>query len=375
MTISKAQSRTSLRDSGTGITAGVETVLGKNRLLVDSNISSVNVPLGKDPLPDMFFSLINAGNINDTIRIQVAGKTDPNCPERDLPAVDVTYTTVLEDTQSCAVWAQNIVDTLKADANFENAFLDSDFITETERLEIHITSTKFSLNGEWFERATAGDVSVTTTGDAEVQIDTSNEVLVSRAKEVSLGRDPNNPHRLGVQAISGTVTRRATDLDSFLRDFAESGGNTDMAVNPAGGSEIFTIAANTAGGQRKVVEAIRFSGNDGNIKVGETNFLGLNSALTNGIIVRFIKDGNTQVFQNIMSTDDLLNIFPTTPADSRIIPSSGNDSVVSVFSFIANDTQLELEPGTTDRIEIEINDNLSQVSNLFFLAIGFQEDE
>ena len=66
---------------------------GKTRMLTETNVTSVNVPQGQDPLPDMFFTVTNAGGAGDTVRVQIAATSnDSSSPDRDLPAVDVTTT-------------------------------------------------------------------------------------------------------------------------------------------------------------------------------------------------------------------------------------------------------------------------------------------
>ena len=270
---------------------------GFNRLAVDANISSINVPLGKDPFPDAYFKITQAGAIGDTIRLQIAATTvDVTVPDSDLPAVDFTYTLVAADVGDEQTLAKNFADAINVDATFKNAALEAEAVTKGKRSTVHITSTEYSLNGEDYERPNAGDVSVSVTGTTTVILDSLNDRLVSRAKEVSLARDPNNPHRLGVQSISGTVRTIASGIDNILKERASEVGNpssTNLSVNGAGTPIVFEIVAEPAGGQDKVVEAIKIFGNDNNIKVQDDKFLGSNSALPNGVLIEITKEGNT----------------------------------------------------------------------------------
>ena len=360
-----------------GHRANVIQVLGVNRLATDSNISSVNVPLGKDPLPDCYFTVTAAGAIGDTVRIQIAATNiDPTPPDGDLPAVDLTYTLIAADAGDEKQLAANLAEALENDTDFIDAKLEADSITGDLRPIVHISSTEFSLNGENYERPNAGDVSVTTTGTTTVQIDTANQVLVSRPKEVSLGRDPDNPHRLGVQAISGSVRVRAENVEDLFEEFALDGADKDLTVNGTPGSPaVYTISANPAGGLVKIVEVLKLYGTDTNIKVGEGHFMGANSPLTNGILIEITKGGMTDTFRLLKTTNDVLARMASSPEKAEIINQSGGDYIVAAFDLVSRNTQLSLDPGTTDKIEVKIQDNLNGIDNLFFVAEGFLEED
>jgi len=356
----------------------VVNVAGQNRLATDSNISSVNVPLGKDPIPDCYFEVTQAGSAGDTIRVQIAGTSvDPTTPDRDLPAVDVTYTLIVADEGDEHALAHKVAQALEADVNFQNAFLEADVISGNQRPIVHISSTEFSMNGEFHERPNFGDVTVSVTGSTTVLIDDANRVLVSRPKEVSLGRDPDNPHRLGVQAISGTVRVRAEAVDQLFEEEAKEvgGSNTDLTIDGSGTPVVFEITANPAGGFNKVVEVLKLYGEDGNIKVGESNFLGNNAPLSSGILIEITQNESTTQFRNIQTTNDFLARFSSSPSNSEIIGQSGGDYIVSTFDLVSRNTQLTLENGTTDKITVTIRDDLTAVNNLFFVAEGFLEED
>ena len=351
---------------------------GKNRLAVDANISSINVPLGKDPLPDAYFKISEAGAIGDTIRLQIAATTfDVTVPDSDLPAVDFTYTLVAADVGDEAELTKNFVTALNLDTNFNNALLESEAVTKGKRATVHITSTEYSLNGEDYERPNAGDVAVSTTGTTVVLLDSLNDRLVSRPKEVSLARDPNNPHRLGVQSISGTVRTIASGISQVLKERAFEVGNpanTDLSVNGTGTPVEFVIEAEAAGGRDKVIEGIKIFGNDGNIKVQSGNFLGLNSSLTNGLLIEVTREGTTTTLDTIFTTVELISSFSTRPSDADIISQSGGDLYYVLFDLVSKNAQITLEAGTTDNIKITVRDNLSQVDSMFFQFEGFYED-
>lgn len=360
-------------DPNSGLQAEVVVAGGRARLATDSNISSVNVPLGKDPIPDTWFKILTAGAIGDTVRVQIAAtNNDSTTPDRDLPAVDVTYTLVAADVGNERKLAENIVNALEANANFKNALFEADVIDGDKRAVIHISCVEFSMNGEFHERPLVGDFSVTTTGSTQVLVETDYQRIVSRAKEVSLGRDPRNPHRLGVQTISGTVIVRADDVSVLIEEFATTATLLkSLAVDGSSTPVVFNITANPAGGDNKVIEVLKMYGTDTNIKVGETNFLGGNSALANGILIQIIKDNVTSQFRVLKTTNDILARMASSPEKNKIINQSGGDFIEAVFDLVDRNTQLVLKAGTTDSIKVTVRDNLSPRNSLFFVAEGF----
>lgn len=375
--VGKIKAQTALKDPVTDLLVGIETIGGKNRLLTDTNISSVNIPQGQDPVPDTFFTVLTAGAVSDTVRVQIAATVnDSTSPDSDLPAVDVTYVLVAEDVGDEHKLAENIVEALEADGNFQTAFLEADVIEGGQRPIIHLSSSEFSLTGEFHERPNFGDVAVTVTGSTTINIDSDNQKLVSRAKPTSLARDPDNPHRLGIIGISGTVKSIADEVDELIELFAEDGGGSnDLTINGSGTPVEFTIDAEAAGGRVRVIEAIKVYGSDGNIKVGNSNFLGLNSPISNGLEIQVTKDSTTTVFRNVKTTSDFLARLSSSPSNSLIIPSSGVDYINCTFDLVSRNIQLKLEPGTTDQIKIIVQDNLSSVNELFLVAEGFLEED
>lgn len=71
---------------------------GKNKLETTASISGSIVDRGRDSKPDSYFTITAAGAISDTIRLQlVATIGDTTSPDRDIAAVDETYTLVAGD--------------------------------------------------------------------------------------------------------------------------------------------------------------------------------------------------------------------------------------------------------------------------------------
>jgi len=353
-------------------TADVTLDDGKRKLHTLSTVS-VGVGLGRDPIPDTYFTLDAAGAIGDTVRIQIAGTSnDSTSPDRDVPAVDYTYTLVAEDVGDEIKLAQNIVLGLNADVNFGLALLESAHVNDTRAI-VHISSTGFSLEGEFLERSNALDVQVTPTGTTLTTL--AFDTLIARAKQTTLSRDPNNPHRAGILGISGNIVVSAQEVDNLIEEFATATGPiTDLTVDGSVTPVVFSVYANSAGGGDKVLDSITMYGTDTNIKVGEFNFLGNNSPLTNGILIETLIDGVLGTFRVLKSTNDVLARMSSGPSDNKIINQSGGDYIQAIFSLVEKNLQVVLSEGTTDEVRVTVQDDVTQVTDLFVKVEGFLRD-
>ena len=355
---------------------------GVKRAAVDANISSIQVPLGKDPLPDTYFEITTAGGIGDQLTITVAAtNNDSTSPDSDFPSYSYTYTLVAQDSGDERQLAINVANALNADPLFEAQFLEAFALGDDGdanlRPVVHISSTRFSLNGEFYERPNVGDFDVTTTGTTAVQFfSSSHRSIVSRPKEVSLARDPKNPHRLGIQSISGSVFIRSSDPQAIVRERIKEVGNPtndDMAVNGLGSPVVFELAANPDGGADIIVDALKFYGTDTNIKVQDGAFLGINSALSNGIIIELIRDGSPIFTELIKNTPDMLGLFSSSASDNKIINQSGGDYFESTFSLVDKNLAFVLRNGEIDAVRVTIQDNLTSLDTLHLLVDGSED--
>lgn len=350
---------------------------GKNRMFTNTAISSVQIPLGKDPLPDTFFRAKIAGAIGDKIIIDIAATTfDTTSPDANYPAYHFEYVLVAGDVGNEKQLSLNFADAINADPLFEAQDLEAEAVSGKKRSIIHITSIEFSLSGEENERPNIGDFLVTTIGTTLVIIGDAYRNIISRPKEVSLGRDPNNPHALGVQAISGTIFIRSSDPDAIIRDRIEEvgiPGQIDLNVDGDPVNRIFEYTANAKGGPDIVIDSIKLFGNDGNIKTQVTNFLGINSALANGLLVEFIRDGLTIFSENITNTVEFLGQFSSTSSDNKIINQSGGDYIESTFSLIAKNLAFVLRNGENDLVRVTVRDDIDSVGALYMLIDGSED--
>ena len=151
---------------------------------------------------------------------------------------------------------------------------------------------------------------------------------------------------------------------------ATNNGSTEMAVNGSNNTVIFTIDAETgAGAKDLVVQELRFHGFDNGVKVANA-FMGINNALSNGILVEIISGSTTSAFLPIKITADFDAHFAFGDGGKfEIIVSSGGDYVTATFS---PRNPFVLEADSTDKICVSIRDNLNQVSTLEMVAFGFR---
>lgn len=145
----------------------------------------------------------------------------------------------------------------------------------------------------------------------------------------------------------------------------------NMNVDGSTTTVIFSIDAESGvGAQDLVVQEMRFESIDSNVKIG--NFLGINTALTNGVLVRVTSDGTPFDFLPIANTFHFETHFAFGPGGkSDIIFDSPNDGVSSTFSPT---NPFVLRKDTSDKIEILIRDDLTTVVTLKLIAFGFKDD-
>ncbi len=118
MGVSKTSGVTQLIGDDGLTRAQVETVAGKNRLLTDA-VVTVEEIFGQDPIPDSYFTIDAAGAIADTVRLQVAATTgDTTTPDRDIAAVDETYTLIAADVGDELELRDNIITYLNGQSGF-----------------------------------------------------------------------------------------------------------------------------------------------------------------------------------------------------------------------------------------------------------------
>jgi len=360
-----------------GAWRAVNTVVrtdGVRALAVDSR-TVVESTFGFDQNPDSYFRIINTGLEGDTWTIFINGTSnDPTTPDRDVPSYTKVFTVLAAEVGDEFKLRDRIIQELNADSTFKNT-VGLKAKKATDRAIVHITSENFALSGEFWERPLAGDFTVTVTGGASVFLGFDN--LISRSKPVSISRDFDSPHRLGLFGITGEVKVTAKDLDDLFIENATLDGDgvtKQMTVNGSGTPKEFRVDAAIA--TDIFVEELRFFGQGNGIQF--KNFLSQNSPLNNGLFIEIKSDNTTTTLPLIYTTADFKNKFSFGQGASgfALDIASGRDDFIAVYTF--NNPFIMRVAGTftnDDYIKIIISDNLSNgISELEFIAKGFEKD-
>ena len=345
---------------------------GLTALVTDATVL-VESTYGFDQQPDAYFQIINTGAEGDTWTVYIAGTSvDPSSPDSDLPAYTKIFTVLAGEVGDEIKLRDRIIQELNADTVFKNTvFLKAQ--RATDRAIVHIQSLKFSVSGDFYERPLAGDFDVTVTGSAVRVLGFDN--LISRSKPVSISRDRDSPHRLGLFGVTGTVSVSQKELADLFVQEAMNGGSSEMTVNGSGTPVNFRIEASTT--TDLFIENLIFDGQGNGIKFGQ--FLSQNSGLTNGLLITIKSEDITTTFPVIKKTEDFKNKFAALSGDGanfRLDVQAGKDEMLAILKF--NNPFLIHVAGsysTDDYIEVRVRDNLSSgIARLNFRAKGFEKE-
>ena len=333
----------------------------------------VQSTFGFDQQPDSFFQIINTGAAGDTWTIYIAGTSnDPSAPDRDVPSYTKVFTVLAGEVGDEIKFRNRIIQELNADTVFKNTvFLKAS--KATDRATVHIQSTKFSASGEFYERPLAGDFAVTVTGTASRVVGFDN--LISRSKPVTISRDRDSPHRLGLFGVTGSVSVTAKELSDLFIQEAMNAGSPNMLVNGSVTPVNFTVNARAT--NDLFIEHLIFDGQGNGIKFGQ--FLSQNISLKNGLEISIKSDDVVTVFPVIKSTEDFKNKWASlsgTGDTFRIDVQAGRDELLAIFTF-PNPFLLRVAGSfsTDDYIKVTVRDNLtSNLQRLNFRAKGFEKE-
>lgn len=351
---------------------------GLTALVTDATVV-VESTFGFDQQPDTFFRIIETGGAGTTWTIDIAGTSnDPTVPDRDVPAYQKIFTVVAGEVGDEIKLRNRIIQELNSDSIFRTTVY---FKSEkaTDRAVVHIYSEKFSASGEFYERPNPNDFQVTiggTPGDGVVIVGFDN--VISRAKPVTISRDIDSPHRLGLFGITGSVNVTAKALSDLFIQEAQNTGSSDMLVNASLGSPIdFIIPAQT--NKEVFVEDLIFDGQGSGIKFGQ--FLSKSGAggIVNGIEITIKSDDVETTFPLLHATEDFKNKWAALSGDGanfKLDIQSGKDEFLAILDF--ENPFLIRSAGTfpiDDFIRVRIQDNISSgISRLNFRAKGFEKE-
>lgn len=339
-------------------TVDVDKIDGKNYIQVWGT-QAIESLRGYDPQADVWFYIgteedtTGAGQAGDTIRIQIAAGDDPSM----YPAVDLTYTLVLEDEGSEETLSLNI-------ANFLNTQPSFSSLWRAQRIAgngvIYITARK---PGGEYERENTNDFIVSATGSTRVT--SGFDKIIRRNKITGLARDPVDP-RQGQLGIQGSVTQSEGSVTNRFQTVYP-----DLNIRGDITPQVFRIESDPT--EVKFISSVNISGRDNGIQF--SNFLGLNGELDTGIQIRFKSNDITVTRAYIKTTDDLLDLHAEDPDNFEVFFASGADKFTAILEF---GVPLELRPqgeyANNDYIEIIINDDLRSVTQLRAIVTGFNRE-
>lgn len=348
---------------------------GLTAMVTDATVV-VESTFGFDQNPDSYLRIVDTGGAGTTWTIYIAGTAnDPSIPDRDLPSYTKIFTVQVSEEGDELAFRDRIIQELNADTTFRNTvYLKAQ--KATDRGVVHIYSEAFSASGEFYERPNAGDFAVTiggSPGDGVVVVGFDN--LISRSKPVTISRDFDSPHRLGLFGITGNVRVEAKELADIFIEEAKNGGSNDMRVNGTLGTPIeFTIPASP--NTDLFIEELIFDAQGNGIKFGQ--FISRNQPLNNGLFVEIKSDNVVTTFPVIKSTEGFKNKWAALGGDGanfRIDVQAGADEMLAILDF--NNPFIIRVAGTfttDDYIKVVIRDTTTGLSRLNFRAKGFEKE-
>lgn len=355
---------------------GVPALATEAKVVVESTF-------GFDQQPDSHFVIRETGGAGTTWTLYIAGTNNDNTvPDRDLPAYTKVFTVQPSEVGDEIAFRDRIIQELNQDPVFKNTvFLKAQRVTD--RAIVHIYSTKYSANGEFFERPFVGDFNITiggTPGDGVVQVVFDN--LISRSKPITIATDTDSPHRLGLFGITGSVRVTAGSLsDLYIEEVTDNGlptGSSDLRVgNQASPTNPFEFFISAVLERDVFLEELIFDAQGNGIKFG--NFLSKNGPLNNPVIVEVKSDDLITRFPGILTTEDFKNKFAAlggNGANFKIDVQAGADEMLAILS-LANPVVIRATGtfSTDDYVKVIIQDNTLQGVNRFqFRVKGFERE-
>ena len=349
---------------------------GLTALVTDATVV-VESTFGFDQNPDSYFTIINTGGAGTTWTIFINGTSnDPSTPDRDVPSYTKVFTVLGGEQGDEIALRDRIIQELNADATFkDNCLLKAQ--KSTDRAVVHIFSKAFSASGEFFERPLAGDFTVTiggSPGDGVRVVGFDN--LISRSKPVTISRDFDSPHRLGLFGITGNVRVEAKELSDIFVEEAKNGGSPNMLVNGSGTPVDFIIPASAT--TDLFIEDLIFDARGNGIKFNQFFSKSGSGGLSVGVQVTIQSDGVSTSFPVLKATEDFKNKWAAlsgTGATFRIDVQAGSDECLAILAFPNPFIMRVAGTFTTDDfIRVRINDNItSGVSRFNFRAKGFEK--
>lgn len=172
----------------------------------------------------------------------------------------------------------------------------------------------------------------------------------------------------GIKKLVVKSSTAPTPIGNLFFDFALNGSSFDLNVDGSVTPVVFQVDAGVTYDQ--LVFSLVFEAFDDGIKMD--TFLGQNVELTNGILIEIKAEDNIFQFKPIRNTQEFDSLFSFGAGRSwQTVFASGTDSLVARFG---TSVPFTMKPqgtyGTDDYIKVTIQDNLSNITRLRFLAVG-----
>lgn len=363
---------------------GVKAVAVDSRTVVESTF-------GSNSVPDAYFRIINTGSAGCTWTLYVAGTSnDPSSPpDRDVPAYTKVFTIQASEEYDEIKFRDRVITELNQDPVFKNDCLLK-AQRATDRAIVHIFSTAFTLSGEFYERNTPGDFSVTIGGSpADGVVVVPFDVLATRNLPVATIPDFDSPHRLSRFGVTGDINISFKDLDDIFVQYAtddgtptpDAGGtgSENLLVNGSVTPQLFTIPAQAE--TDVFIQTMIFRAQGNGIKINQFFAKSGAGGLTNGVVVTIKSDDVVTTFLPLRTTADFKNRWAAlsgTLATWEQALEAGADEVTAILNF-QNPFVIKAQgthgAGNDDYIEVKIQDNITAGNAKFdFLVRGFEAE-
>ena len=163
------------------------------------------------------------------------------------------------------------------------------------------------------------------------------------------------------------------EVSELFIEKAKNGSSSDMTVDGSTTPVTFTIDADAD--HDTFVNEIRLYGQGSGIKFGQ--FLSIASSLTNGIEIKIKSDDIVLTLPLIKNTEDIKHLLSIPISNFQLDIQSGRDDVAGAWS-LANPFPIRKQgahgAGNDDYIQVKVQDNLTSLLELEFLASGYQKD-
>lgn len=352
------KNRVTLRDRVTGYEPDIVLEDGIKKIAT-TKLVQIESLAGKQRAATNYF-YINTVSDGETLTIDIDA-TDT------APAFNETFTVGVSETKF--EFAERIELELNQDfVNFQPYYKA---IKVDDNAIIFIEAKNIAEAGE---NATANSFQLSGTVDYTLAFDD----LIRRGSTVQASLSSEDP-RLAVFGISGTVESRSADVSGLLIvQPYHSGVSTNISMKLDGSVTPIEYTFPMDSLNDYFISEIKFFGLDNGIQFGTSRFLGINTALTNGIQIEIKTDNNVITFPLIKTTQDFDDKFAFGTSDLQVFFSSGDDKFTASFLTDSNPFPLRRSgtfgTGNDDYIKIRIRDDLTSISQFQAIVQGVKRE-